>query len=269
MKFTKIRLTGLTAIDLPIVGALPSDRYILKGVDGLGPTEVDVSMSDTINAGGVYLGRRPHNREPVIRIGLNPDHSAGQSASDLRSSLYGMLTPGSDDVVLLEIIDGSTVVASTVGYVKKLEIAPFSQTPEVQVTLACTQPYLQAPNILFVAPGGSKAAPEIVNTGNAPSGFHMEVIFSAPVSSWILTDVKARKMEFVHDFLAGDKLAFDTRPGLRRVELTRDLMTTKLLSALAFGSVWHMLHGGNNIFSASSTSYNWGDVYFRPLYWGI
>ncbi len=37
MKFNKIRLLGVTNVDLPIVGADPSGPYVLKSADGLGP----------------------------------------------------------------------------------------------------------------------------------------------------------------------------------------------------------------------------------------
>lgn len=268
MKFTKVRFIGLSAIDLPIVDALPSDHYILKDIEGLGPPEVDVSISKTLYAGGVYQGRRPQNREVVAKVGLNPDHAVGQTASDLRSSLYGMLTPGSTDNVQLDLLDGANVVASTIGYVSNLEIVPFSNEPQVQVVMPCLQPYLHAPNILFVDPG-SQLAPTIENSGTAPTGFYMEIIFTGNLSSWALLDVNGKKMEFNYDFIANDKLAFDTRAGSRGIWLTRDSVTSNIIYSLSTDSVWHQFYGGDNIFSTSSQAFNWGDVYYLPQYWGI
>ena len=270
MKFTKVRLTGLNAIDLPIEGALPSDPYILQSADGLGPPEVDVSIAATLNTGGVYQGRRPQNRFPVFLIGLNPDYSIGQTASEMRSSLYGMLTPGYDDTVRIDLIDVDTVVATTVGYVSKIEITPFSKDPQVQVSMECLQPYLEAPNLLYIIPGGSKAAPEIQNEGTASTGFHMELTFNSGASSWVLTDTRTgKKMEFIYDFIAGDKLTFDTRPGSRSVSLTRDLATSSIIYTLTALSSWHMLYGGLNMFSTNFADFEWGDVYYQPKYWGI
>ena len=156
MYFTKVLLTGITPISLPIVGALPSDVYILKSVEGLGPPEVDVSITKTLNAGGVYQGRQPQNREIVLMIGLNPNYKIGQTVSDLRESLYGFLTPGYLDHVVIEIVNGVTTIAKTIGYVKKIEINPFSKDPQVQVTLACLKPYFEAPTILYITPGGDR-----------------------------------------------------------------------------------------------------------------
>jgi hypothetical protein len=275
MKFQKLRLNGLSTITFPITAALPSDRYILKNADGLGPPPVDVTIADALTSGGVYQGRRPQSREVVLTVGLNPNYSSGQTASDLRAELYGLLTPGSADIVHIELLDGSNasdgtdVLAMTDGYVSKLEIRPFSQTPEVQITIPCLQPYLEAPTILYVEPGGSKLAPELVNSGTAPTGFHMEIVFTSSVNSWALLDANGRKMAFDYNFGTADKLVFDTRPGKRGVWLVKDGVTTNIIYALSTDSKWFMLYGGINAFTASSSAYDWGDVYFQAQYWGV
>jgi len=267
MRFTKVRLNGLEVVDLPIINALPSDPYILKNVDGLGPPVVDVSIAPTLNAGGKYQGRRPQSREIVSLIGLNPDHGAGLSASDLRDSLYGMLSPGEEDHIMVQLVDDETVVVETQGYVGNLEINPFSKDPEVQLTIPCLQQYLLAPELLYVAPT-SKAAPVIQNVGNAPAGFRMELIFTANVTNWTLSRPSGRKMQILYAFLTGDKLVIDTRPGSRGIWRTRSGVVKNLIGS-APGSDWLMLHGGTNTFATSSQSFNWDDVFYLPQYWGI
>lgn len=267
MKLTKLRLNGLTVVDLPIINALPSDPYILKNVDGLGPPVVDVSIAQTLNAGGKYQGRRPQSREIVSLIGLNPAHSAGQSASDLRSSLYGMLSPGEDDHITVQVMDDETVVVETQGYVGNLEINPFSKDPEVQLTVPCLQQYLLAPELLFVVPA-SKSAPVIQNVGNAPSGIHMEIIFTANVTNWTLSRPSGKKMQINYAFLTGDKLTIDTRPGSRGIWRLRSGVNKNLIGS-APGSDWLMLHAGANTFATSSQSFNWESVFYLPQYWGI
>lgn len=269
MKFDKVRLVGLYTTELPIKNALPSDPYILKAADGFGPPEIDVMLANTVVGDPIYQGSKPQNREPVIRIGLNPDHGSGQTASEMRTALYGLLTPGPTGSIVMELVNEGFVVATTPGYAKRLEIAPFSETPEVQLTMACIRPYLDAPNVLYVTPGGSQSAPEITNTGTAKTGFRMEVIFTQALSGWSIFDTMGKKMEFSYDFLPGDRLAFDTRPGNRGVWITRDLITSPILYSLVSGSTWLDLHGGTNIFTTSSPAFTWGDVYFRPQYWGV
>jgi Phage tail protein len=268
MYFTKLRLVGLTTIDLPIIDALPSDPYILKSVTGLGPPEVDVSIMNTLNAGGFYQGRRPQTREPVVHIGLNPDYKIEQTVSDLRQDLYGLLTPGADDIVKIQIWDDIDLLLYTTGYVKKLEIAPFSKTPEVQVTISCLQQYLLSLDDLYVDPG-STSAPTITNVGTAPAGFHMEVVFSAGMPQWEITASNGDKMLFDYDFLSGDTLIFDTRPGVRGIKVLRGVTEMNILWALSSDSTWLMLHGGDNYFTTVPTTFAWGDVYYLPQYWGI
>lgn len=268
MYFTKIRLNGLSVVDLPIVDAKPSDVYILKNADGLGPPEVDVSIVNTLNAGGFYQGRRPQPREIVLHIGLNPNYAVEQTVSDLRQSFYGMMTPGAADIVKIELMDDDTSLVYTEGYVKKLEIAPFSKTPELQMTLSCLQQYFRAPAYLYIDPG-PQANPLIDNIGTAPAGFHMDVVFTAALTSWTLTDSLGKKMLITYPFAIGDTLMLDTRPGFRSIKVKRASVITNIIYALSADSVWHMLHGGDNIFTTSSAAFTWGDVYYLPQYWGI
>ena len=267
MYFTRIRLTGLTAISMQIVDALPSHAYILKEATGLGPPEVDVFIASTLNAGGVYQGRRPQNRELVFLIGLNPNYSVGQKVTDLREIFYGMLTPGHKDYVTVEILDVDTVLAYTTGYVKKLEIVPFDREPKLQLTIGCTEQYFQTPTDLYLEPP-DKADPQIMNEGTAPAGFRMEVIFTGSVSYWELSEHAGQKMKITYPFLSGDKLIIDTRPGKRGIWVVRGA-TTNIIFALSVDSIWFMLHGGMNSFTTSSQGFNWGTIFYRPQYWGI
>ena len=268
MRLTKIRLIGLGVVDLPIIGATPQDVYICKDVDGLGPTEITVSIADTLNEGGVYQGRRPQNKQIVAKIGLNPDYTAGQVPADLRESLYGMLSPSADDAIEVQIIDDEDVIAGIMGYVEKIDINPFSDKPEVQMVVLCTKPYFSAPDELFVEPD-TTVSPVITNVGTAPAGFHMELQFTTDVFGWTLTHASGRKLEIDYDFATGDLLEIDTRPGQRGIWVTHIGVRTNIIWAKTADSIWHMLHGGANNFATSSSSFDWGDVYYLPQFWGI
>jgi len=267
MRLSRIRLIGLAVVDLPIIDATPQDLYILKDVEGLGPVEIDVSIADTLNAGGVYQGRRPQNKQIVAKVGLNPDYSAGQVPADLRESLYGMLSPSADDAIAVQIINDEDVIAGTTGYVSKIEINPFSDKPEVQMTIDCTKSTFEAPALTFIEPA-DKVSPVITNVGSAPTGFHMELQFTADVSGWTITHISGRQMFIDYEFLTGDLLEIDTRPGYRGIWVTRVGVRTNIIWALT-NSVWHMLHGGANNFATSSSAFDWGDVYYLPQFWGI
>jgi hypothetical protein len=76
-------------------------------------------------------------------------------------------------------------------------------------------------------------------------------------------------MEINYEFLAGDILTIDTRPSHRGIWVTRGGVTTNIIWALSPDSMWYMLHGGVNTFITSSNGFNWGDVFYRPQFWGI
>lgn len=268
MFFTKIRLIGLSTIDFPISGTTTADPYILKSADGLGPPDIDVFIANTRSAGGVYQGKRTQSREIVLSIGLNADYSIGQTVSDLRNTLYGLLTPSFEDIITIQLMDEDEVLFQTTGSVKKLEISPFAKDPSVQVTIPCVQPYFDGPSVIHVIPA-SKAAPVITNLGTAPTGFRMGVLFTAPVTNWTLSDSSGGKMEITYSFLSGDLLVINTNPGSRGIWLTRSAVTTNIIYALSSDSLWYMLHGGANTFATNSQTFDWDDVYYRPVYWGI
>lgn len=273
MKFTKLRLVGLQTIDLPIKGVVSSiPAYLVKAIDGLGPTEVDVSIAQTLFQGGVYQGRRPQPREIVIRMGLNANFAADKTVEDMRQQLYGLLTPGYSDQILVEVLDGATVMTSNVGWVKKMEIVPFSKEPEVQITIATLDAYLQAPALALTALGGlSKSNPQISNAGDAPSGFHMELTFNiSQPSGWTLSDeFGLKKMQFARSFSSGDKLIFDTEPGQRQITVIRSGTPINFIGSLTADSTWFTLHGGANNFVTSNINFTWNLVSHWPQFWGV
>jgi hypothetical protein len=274
MFFTKIRLVGLYNIDLPILSAQPSDRYLLKSADGLGPPESDVSIASTLYQGGVYRGRQTLSREIVLRVGLNANWYTGQTPSFLRNELYGLLTPGSaaSDSILVALMNGPNTVVQAVGFVKRIEIVPFAKEPEVQITISCLNPYLEAPSSVDLT-GLNKSNPQIQNAGNAPSGFLMELTLTANKSQFILSDrpvyTDGNYMQFTYAFLSGDLIKIDTRYGTRDATVTRAGVEKTLLNALVTASDWLILHGGLNNFYTSTPDFNWGTVRYRPKYWGV
>ena len=272
MYITAIRLIGLDTVEFPVTEARPTDPYIIKNADGLGPSEVDVSIQNTLNAGGYYQGRKTQLKEIVLQVGLNPNYNADENVSDLRTVLYGLLTPGAKDEVRIEILDFEDVLAYITGHVKKFEITPFSPTPEVQITISCIQQYWIDPELTNIDLSKlDKAAPVITNTGTAPTGFYMSILFTAAVSKWVLSTQTGLKMQFNYAFAAGDYLFFTTHPGERGIWLQSGSngAVYNIIYALSSDSTWLMLHGGDNQFLTDSQTFDWEQVNFTPHYWGI
>lgn len=276
MDWTKLRLEGLQQIDLPVVGALPSDMFIFKGADGLDPTEVAVSISSTLFQGGVYGGRRPQNKQVVVRMGLNPDYSTGQTPSDLRKYVYGLLTPSFIDYVMLYIMDDADVVCQIKGWVSRVEAAIFDANPGVQITIECLEPYLSAPAEIFPDVSTlNTGLPHIANIGDAPSGFRTAISFTADISSWSISKFgdSTKKMQIDFEFLEDDELFINTIPGqksmvVHRGDLESPIGDINMLPYFSSDSVWFQLYGGDNYW-LSSDDFHWDEFVYTPQFWGI
>lgn len=279
MKFTQIRLIGASTVDLPLVGLLPSNPYILKAADGLGPVEVDVSITNTLTQGGVYQGRRPQLREVVLRVGVNPGWHVGQTAEQLRTTLYGLLTPKYGNPVRMQLMDGTIALTQNDCYVKKFEVAIFSKDPEVQITLGFAQPYLLSPTVSFLSPAktisGGYTNFDIVNPGTAPSGFQLFMEFTAATGATLqLSDDNpfGEMLSLTKSFAVGDKLRIDTRAGQRGIWKTpAGGSENSIINALNPTTDWLQLSGGTNHLKINNTAFDWyiSGVVYTPAYWGV
>lgn len=267
MNFTKIRLQGLYTIDLPHFGLRSTNKFVLKSADGLGPPEIDNFLVN-----GIYNGRQAQDRQVIIRVGLAPNYAISETPSSLRTMLYGLLTSGPDDSILLQLMNGPTVMMQTKGYVSKVEPVIYTKDPEVQITIDCEGPYLKAPALTTLVPTTKDTFAVDSPFGTDTFGFYYELTFTANVTNWILYTGgpgAGAKMELDYAFLSGDKLMVDTRKGQRSIKRTRAGATTNLIYTLSSDSIWVELHPGTNNFWTSSTAFDWGKVVFTPQYWGV
>jgi hypothetical protein len=281
MDYTHIRLTGLNSITLAIQDAEYDDAFVLKGADGLGPAEVDVSISQGLEGSGYFQNKVPRNKQIVMRIGLQAAWSTvGGTPSDLRALLYGLLTGGyaGDQIaVILLDIDPDTLAETEVcrinGYVSKMETVPFSKDPQVQLTIECLSPYFVAPTstILDLNPFDRNNV-DILNTGNGPTGFYMSITFAGLAGGGIdhfeiTTQGGLKKMRFepIANIVNGNVLEINTNPGTRQATLA----TTNAMAWLTSDSDWIQLYGGVNTLSFSHPEYNWGGFNFKSKFWGV
>lgn len=281
MKLTKIRLAGPSNVDLPFESAVMEGPFAFKGADGLGPSEVDVSIGTTLHEGGYYKGRRPQNKEIVFLVGLQPEWNIGQTPAELRTTLYGLLTPKFNNPIKVQLMNGAVVVAQIEGYVKKMEISAFSKDPEVQVTVACMQPYFEAPVMMYQTPtttvSGGITTMTILNPGTAPSGFVLAIEFTATHAGTLqlmdAASLAGEKMSINGGFVAGDRLTVNTKPGLRGVYKipAGSSISQSILGSLTPDSVWLQLHGGDNQLRLNNVAFSWylGPFGHTPMYWGV
>lgn len=280
MQFTKIRIVGPTTIDLPKDNLDPTIPYILKDADGLGPPEIDVFMKRT-SSGGKYQSRKANLREIVLRVGLQPNWNIGQTSENLRSSIYKQMTPIDDATTKIQLMNGDVIVAQTEGYIKRVEPALFSKDPEVQITIPCLHWLLQATTDIYETPakvntGASSVYFDVVNAGDAPSGFWMGFAFTAPFNSTfqLMKDTSSNKiMSISHNFVTGDRLVIDTRDGSRGVWKIPNGsgISTSIMDDVSANSPWLQLHSGNNRFIVNDRDWNWYflGVLHRNAWWGV
>lgn len=273
IQFDTIRLSGLTNVDLPIFGGSLSEPYQISAADGLGPPELDVLLAETHAPGGIFINRRAQGRQIVIRCGLNPDHTTGETISDLRYALYGLLSPGvnpGNQSIKVILLRDNLPQVETSGYVQRIEIVPFNKEPEVQITITCLGPYLNAPEITEVTSIPETASWTIDNPGLAPTGIAFEVEFTRAESAFTIEVLNANIMRFYGDFVAGDRLTVDTSEASRFVGLWSGGGYTKYMELLAADSTWLTLHGGvHTIQTSDPTGFNWNYFRFRTRHWGI
>lgn len=300
MFWTKLRLIGATPIDLPKENAIASGPFVFKGADGLGPADINVSISQTLFQKGEYGASVPQNKQIIIRIGLQPDWVAGQTPADLRQTIYGLLSPGRTNAVDIQVMDGATVIAKTVGYPSRCEIVPFSKDPQVQVTFDTDSPYLIAPAKTTVplaelqefyddpdpefdmwVPFGTIT---IDYPGTAPTGFfakfqtQQEYGTGSPYNPATMGITDDEGDELILAITGSDdpgmKFSVNTEIGSRNVKVdytTVGEVEKNFLQGFSEGSVWLQLYPGENVLEISPgvSAPKWLELSYTAKYWGV
>ena len=282
MKMDMLRFVGGTSVDFPIIGAEASGPFVLMGADGLGPPEVTVRLARTVLEKAIYQGKHPNPRQIIATVGLQPNWDVGQTPEELRTILYGLLTPRYSQMVRCEIVSNGIVKAFAQGQISKMEAAIFTKDPAVQITLNCDYGYLLSPTPVVEQPaqttvGGIRGF-TIDNDGTAPSGFKAGFVLMGNVgTSLVLADANPLGQKFQIDgtnWLAGDRFVIDTRPGTRGV--WRGAGGGALVSILsgvnASVSEWMTLYHGANDFTLNTAAFDWDLAYkftHQPAYWGV
>jgi hypothetical protein len=283
---TKFTLASpLLTVDLPVADAKPTDRYILRGVDGLGPPEINISMGDSLYQGGIYRGSQPMDREIVIKLSLNPTYSGEVVSTDqLRAELYSNMAgqfSSRFSIFSREYADGVGFLPPemyTDGYVKRIEIAPFEKDSVVQVVLRCPGAWFQESEASTIDP----IPASFYYSGSASTGFvyHFSIAQDATKLN-IQTESFAPEYEIlqlIYAFHAGDIIEFDSRPGSRSVKLLRspNLDSIDITGySMIENNIWPSLRPGSNTIRVYENT--WDDpitktdlvFYFTRQYWGV
>ena len=284
MKFDQIVLSGATESIVLFDHKQPrSTPYTARTIDGLGPTDVDVTLAQTSQGTGIYIGRREQLREITANIFFNPNYFLGQTPESLREEIY-LLRPGNDDLSLdFRLLLNGIEVAMTPVYVKRVEVAPFSKDSILQIVLASTSGYFHQrdPEVL-TNPDLDKVLPTFVNKGSVETGFKLIMEFTGQVTSFGLhQSYPTNELSMVRGiapaylFTAGDVVEINTNIGERGIWLKRGAAApVSIINRLTNASTWLSLYPGENQIRVATnvpgfTGFTWRSIEHTPKFKGV
>lgn len=279
---TRVDVQSENPFYLNIRDAKPTDSIIVEKIEGLGPPDVDLFMGDYARDGGFYSGRRVPPRTVTITLKLNPNYALGESVSGLRTMLYkAFLDPyiGSDSPSLI-LKDDEFPDRYLLGFTEKFETEVFSNETYAIVTMRCPNPFLwdmqvstkpgAGPSIPFTYLGSAETGLELRATVTVPTSYLQFVLNSPAYGTLLLSNSGG--------FLVDDKIYIDTRPGSRKIQLTRTVngsaITQDILFTKSSNSKWLELHSRDNLLKAYGLNENQivanlTEVRFRAAHWGV
>lgn len=274
--FERVTLTTASSIfELNVYPNL-TDKYILTGASGFGPMPIVVNTTPSTDPGAIYSGTQIQEREMVLTFRLNPDWGIQETAQQLRTRMYNLMSGGKSNYVDVTVSDDRGKAHST-GYVSLIDIATYTRTPEIQITI-------KAPNPMFIAedydeyPATERQIGDlwvydaiIDNTDAAVTGFttianmqsHEEIAFE--VSSELSDELHVVGPP-VPD-TAEDTFTIETHPGSRDVTSLRH---GNFIGFLTPDSKWPMVSSTmEKVIFSSSTRAHAVRFRSRKQWWGF
>lgn len=218
------------------------------------------------------------NREIVVRVGLNPQFGEYKTYSDLRDALYRAIASARSGKLQLQFKDGESVVAAISGHIIKLEAPLFEKTQEVQLTVSCDEPMLQAPDPIYLLPiVGEESLTLTIDDAKstAPHGFTCEILVKEDTSAFNIQDASDESVTFAivppTTFLAGDVIQMSSLYNDKSLVLTRATVSSHIANQIFPNSVWPIIFPGHNqfILNPGDGELEWGYVTYYPTYWGV
>lgn len=291
-RLSSVVLTGSAqVITLPVYGGKTTDEYILTGADGLGPPEIDVALAQSVYRGGVYQGSSSRDREIVFLVGLNPRYSSTKTIADLRADFYKLMAgpdPLTIEFNIVPSVSGDFVpdAMGTIGYIRRIEIAPFTKSPQVQVTIACPSPVFDGADFIdvpYVPESFSSAAFTFQYEGTAPVGFEYKFTMNtAPTKVTLMSTANGGPPEVLS--ITGPRVQGETFDIQTDAAAGRRVYWTNPAVPGAYGDItgmavvtpdrWPSLHPGTNViqlldhFDVPLPTIPRG-IRYKPKYWGL
>lgn len=286
MKLTSIELRSEDSLLRPSKACVLSFRdpkgdnpYIIMGIDGLAADQIiPHHYSGSGNSSLKYYNLMLQKREVIIKVALNPSFELNKTYSDLRDELYKMISYSRTGLVYIKFKNENETTAITKGFITKLDASSSSNKPEVQITILCDDPMLQAPRKTVVDITGFDPGGTIINDtlSTAPHGFRFGMNFTGLVYNLTISDPTNPYWEFelatwqIGGFKDGDVLHFSSYPKDKYLYVARGGTNIHIADSLTFNSVWPIIFPGENVFVFNPSPYlNWAFIEYTSTYWGI
>lgn len=263
---------------LSLSQASQTDSYLIKSVSGLDNAEIIpryYGSGSSLLYGYQYYGMVPPPRVVSFLIKLNPQGSV--TVGQLRDDLQRMISSSRRGSIEIRFKNQSTTVAVLYGLITKFESSIFTSDAEVQITFTCNYPFLKAPtftDLINTSTPGAAIYTINDNVSTAPHGIRMELQFTSSYSATSFTvqgiyDTTVAPFTINYTFQNGDKLYINSEEENKSVYVLRGTSTTYLADKLSANSVWPIIFPGANSLGFPNFAFNWLDLKYKALYWGI
>ena len=270
--------TNAGRIVIPIKHPKSTDKFVNRGISGLGPPPVDVFTTSTMDPGVVQNGTHAQGREIVLTIGMNPWVGDNGTFASIRSELYSVLSGNHDRSVIFGFAKEGIAydVATVQGSVSMMEVDMSTADPLVQITIQCGSSFFQSAFIedytvadyTLTSSTYKTYGLEYDNSGRAPMGVY---VYYKPLTAFTNGTVKLYNGPNVLTLTGismstSDYLTMNSNVGQKRVELNG----VSAMHRVSAGSRWPLLPStSSNLYLQSPVVASSINTYITPLYWGV
>ena len=261
------------------VGGGRRNPYVLKKVAGLDPGQITPRFYGQGGISGINFTELALDpREVVLRIGLRPQWTVGNTPADLRDNLLGAIASERSGLVQLRIYENEVVVGLLEGFIVKFEDSVSDKEPEVTITIRCDDPIIRSMDVTSAIISSLVAPPTVTDPiSTAPHGFKMKMTYTDNRTNFEMwsphTDFPEWEFQLNYSFLAGDELYLSSEYNDKYVYRVRSGVTLHLTDTVEPGSLWPLMFRGVNEFVIAgfggSSELEINEWYWREAHWGI
>ena len=277
-----------------ILGEPEKSGFLIKSVEGLGPTKANINTTEiATNDGSRFNSARMNTRNIVFEI-IFVETPIGETIEDIRQKSYKYF-PLKKKIEIAVETDNRT--AKVIGYVESNEPEIFSQQEGTQISIICPDPYFYTEgNVtefysvepIFEFPMDDTYSPigysnesitepltifseihhsaEGITTykGDAEIGVRIHIHALGPASNVSIYNVKTRESMKIDstklaayvgsDIIAKDDIIINTMRGNKSITLVREGVSYNILNCLDKNVDWFTLIKGDNTFVFTAES---------------